>query len=125
MTFVSWAIDHLDQRPTRLLDQAEIVGRHPRGEQRLASVRSRGDKPARRRCVRLYQDLNFAASFSVSRASTPVSAPTATNRPPHSSQRRASASTPVRIPGALPAFLMRRIASSMIGTIFGLFVSPG
>src|SRR5882672_5228296 len=68
--------------------------------------------------------LNFAASASVPRASTPVSAPTATNSPPQSSQRRASASTPVRMPGALPAFLILRIASSMTGITLGLLVSP-
>src|SRR4029077_3563537 len=68
--------------------------------------------------------LNFAASASVPRASTPLSAPTATNRPPHSIQRLASASTPVRIPGALPAFLILRIASSMTGITLGLLVSP-
>src|SRR2546430_15842777 len=69
--------------------------------------------------------LNLAASFSVSRASTPVSAPTATNRPPQSSHRRASASTPVRIPGAFPALRMRREGAVVVGLTLGLFGSPG
>jgi len=60
----------------------------------------------------------------VPRASTPLSAPTATNRPPHSIQRLASASTPVRIPGALPAFLILRIAFVDDRHHLGLLVSP-
>ena len=48
--------------------------------------------------------LNFVASFSLSRARIPISAPTATNWQPSSSQCLALASSEVRIPGALPAF---------------------
>src|SRR5205085_11945553 len=71
-----------------------------------------------------FHGLNFAASASAPRARMPTSAPTATNRAPHSSQRRASASFGVRIPGALPHLRMRRIASSMTGFTLALAISP-
>src|SRR5439155_23460575 len=68
--------------------------------------------------------LNLLARFSLSRARMLVSAPTATNWQPISSQCFASASTNVRIPGALPAFRMRRMASSINGFTLELAVSP-
>ena len=49
--------------------------------------------------------LNFAASCSEPRARMPTSAPTAVNRQPSSMQRRASVSSPVRMPGRLAARL--------------------
>src|SRR5207249_6233348 len=72
----------------------------------------------------LHERLNFCASASAPRARMPTSAPTATNSAPHSSQRRASASFGVRMPGALPHLRMRRIAASMSGFTLALAISP-
>src|SRR5438132_7896800 len=68
--------------------------------------------------------LNLAASASAPRARMPTSAPTATNSAPHSSQRRASSSLGVRMPGALPVLRMRPMASSMMGFTLGLSTLP-
>src|SRR5204862_5748960 len=74
--------------------------------------------------VGLHFPLNLSARDSAPRARMPTSAPTATNSAPHSSQRRASASFGVRMPGALPALRMRRMAWSMTGFTSGLAISP-
>src|SRR5438046_374249 len=63
--------------------------------------------------------LNFWASASLARASSPRSLPTATTVQPSASQWWASASTEVRIPGALPVLRMRRTASVIVACTSG------